>query len=102
MSKEAEIATIVWLLALALALPASWYVGTIVPISLIVASTINLWHQRRIRYHAGEIFTRRVKEVLAEDIAVQRKELAELRIILQDVKETQVRIGGSFMGSKQR
>jgi hypothetical protein len=99
-----EIATLTWLLSMVaavvlLSLDATPF--SIFAAMLVGATTINLWHQRRTAFNAGDELERRVRAILTDDITARNGSLLEVERDVRDIKESQVRIAGSFRGGNR-
>jgi hypothetical protein len=70
-------------------------------VPLIIATTINLWHQRKTIHNAGMEFERRVHGVLNGTIQEFEKRLKAMERDVEDIKESQVKMMGAFRGRQQ-
>lgn len=87
-----HLAGIVWLISM---VSVYWFPPAML---LVVATTFNLWHARRTHYNAGQAFEDRVNGVLAGHISEFMERIEAMEKDVQDIKESQVKIAGSFRG----
>lgn len=89
-----HIAVVVWLLSIVSAyfFPVACFV--------VIATTFNLWHQRRVLYEHGRAFSDRVREVIGADIKRTDDRLKEQDRQIDDIKASQVQVLGQFRGNK--
>lgn len=99
MSKYFSISLIDWYFSLF-----AWFASIILfvyhaPLGLsIIATTLNLIHQRKTLYNAGAEFQARVRAVVEGDLNVHVLKMQVLERGVNDVKEAQVKIAGTFRG----
>ena len=89
---DGDIALTAWLVSLCVA-PFGLF-----SVPLIAATTINLWHQRRTQFNAGEEFTRRVHGVIEADLQDFDDRISAFEKTADDIKDSQVKIAGAFRG----
>ena len=63
-------------------------------IIIVVATTVNLWHQRQTLYKAGEQFEARVRTTLAGDLEKYTDLFAAMKRDVATIKEAQNVISG--------
>jgi hypothetical protein len=105
---ELRIAGLVWLLSLLLGgletTALAWFNHSLpltawaAPLSVLSATTFNLWHTRRVYYAAGAGFALRVNEVLAARLAEHEARLLHCEKGVEDVKDAQIKIAGIGRG----
>lgn len=89
---EGQLATLAWFGSLALA---HWY-----PHSywVVLATTINLLHQRYTAYFAGTTLQTRCIGFLTDAFAEQHTRLTAMEKSVEDIKEAQMKIAGAWRG----
>lgn len=102
-----HIATLVWIIVVIAAGSLSGLSGLpawlpLVLFGLVLAATVNLLHTRYVLFNAGEVFSRRVREVLGQELLAINDRMHECERKVDDVKEAQITIAGQFRGATNR